>query len=277
MHELQVPLALAAGKGYNVRCAEFRNKRSFKYYYMGIDSVSEIVKQGANELNIDLPPEAGAAFKTYCDFLEEYGESVNLTAISGTENVARLHFLDSLALLKCTPFKNAKVIDIGSGGGFPGIPLKIAEPTIALTLLDSTRKKIDFINKLCSALPVEAVGIHMRAEAASHDESMREIYDIAVSRAVARLNILCELCLPLTRIGGTFIAMKSNDSDEEITEALSAIQVLGGEYRESLDYTIPNTDITHRAVLIQKVCATPERYPRRFAKIRKDPLYCSPD
>ena len=236
------------------------------------DSLIAIIEQGAKELNIDLPPEAGAAFRAYYDFLEKRGQVVNLTAISGAEEVARLHFLDSLALLGCAPFKDSKVIDIGSGAGFPGVPLKIAEPSIDLTLLDATGKRISFLSDLCAELDIDATCINARAEEAAHLPDMREQYNIVVSRAVARLNVLCELCLPLVRTGGMFIAMKSIDSADEVEEAQNAITVLGANLQGQTDYTLPVADITHRAVLISKATRTPEKYPRRFAKIQKLPL-----
>jgi len=236
------------------------------------DSLIAIIEQGAKELYIDLPPEAGAAFRAYYDFLEKRGQTVNLTAISGAGEVACLHFLDSLALIGCTSFKESRVIDIGSGAGFPGIPLKVAEPSIDLTLLDATGKRISFLSELCVELGLEAACVNARAEEAAHFPELREQYDIVVSRAVARLNILCELCLPFVRVGGTLIAMKSIDSDGEVKEAQNAIKLLGAELQENFDYTIPGTDITHRAVLISKIEATPEKYPRRFAKIQKASL-----
>jgi len=236
------------------------------------DAISAIIAQGAKELNIELPPGSEAAFRAYYDFLEKRGQDVNLTAISGAEEVAHLHFLDSLALVNYSEFKDKNVIDIGSGAGFPGVPLKIAEHTMNLTLLDATGKRINFLSELCSKLNIDANCIKARAEEAAHDPDMREQYDIAVSRAVARLNILCELCLPFVRVDGLFIAMKGVDSADELTEAQNAIKSLGAEMHKHYDYTIPGTDINHRAVLMRKTTKTPEELPRRFKKIQKSPL-----
>jgi len=236
------------------------------------DIVSTIIAQGAKELNIELPPDAEAAFRAYYDFLEKHGQNVNLTAITGAEEVARLHFLDSLALIGATSYINAKVIDIGSGAGFPGIPLKIAEPSIDLTLLDSTGKKVSFLTDLCAELGLEALCINARAEEAAHLPELREKYDIAVSRAVARLNVLCELCLPFVCVGGLFVAMKSIDSTDEVSEARTATEALGAKLQGHFDYTVPGTDIIHRAVIIRKIKETPDKYPRRFAKMQKMPL-----
>ena len=231
-----------------------------------------IIAFGAMKLNIVLPPKAEAAFRAYYEFLEQQGKNLNLTAISGTEEVARLHFLDSIALLNAESFKNKSVIDVGSGAGFPGVPIKIAEPTINLTLLDATGKKVAFLKELCEKLDIEATLINTRAEEAAHESDKREAYDIAVSRAVAGLSVLCELCLPFVRVGGMFITMKSTDSGDEIEEAKNAITTLGAQIHENYDYKIPDTDITHRAILIQKTTNTPDTYPRRFAKIQKRPL-----
>ena len=236
------------------------------------DAIFAIISQGAKDLNIELPPGTEAAFRTYYDFLERRGQIVNLTAISGDREVARLHFLDSLALLNTATFRDAKVIDIGSGAGLPGVPLKIAEPSIDLTLLDSTGKRVTFLSELCDEIGIKASCIKARAEVAAHDPEMREQYDIAVSRAVARLNILCELCLPYIQIGGLLLAMKTVDSTDEVEEAQGALILLGAEVQGHFDYEIPGTGITHRAILIHKISKTPDKYPRRFARIQNSPL-----
>ena len=236
------------------------------------DIISTIIAQGAEKLNIELPPDAEAAFRAYYDFLKKHGQAVNLTAITGAGEVACLHFLDSLALLNVVKFKDTKVIDVGSGAGFPGVPLKIAEPSIDLTLLDSTGKRIAFLSELCEELGLKAEYLKARAEDAAYFPDYREKYDVVVSRAVARLNILCELCLPFVCVGGLFIAMKGVDSEDEITETKNALKTLGGEWQKNYDYKIPDTDITHRAVLIRKIRSTTEKYPRRFARIKKSPL-----
>jgi len=240
--------------------------------YTMSDEMFTIIAQGAKDLNIDLPPGAGAAFRAYYDFLKKRGQNVNLTALSGAEEVARLHFLDSLALLKAADFKNASVIDIGSGAGFPGVPLKITEPSINLTLLDATGKRIMFLEELRKKLCIDITCVKARAEEATRLTEFRERYDIVVSRAVAKLNILCELCLPFVRIGGLFIAMKGIGSADEFEEAQNAIETLGAKSENFFDYTIQGTDITHRAVLIKKTGKTPEKYPRRFARIQKAAL-----
>ena len=234
--------------------------------------VKKIIERGAVEMGLTLPAEATALFEAYYRMLEKRGEKVNLTAIAGAEDVARLHFLDSLALLKATSFQNARVIDIGSGAGFPGVPLKLAELSAELTLLDATGKRVAFLSDLCAELDIGVVCIHARAEERAHDPDMREMFDVAVSRAVARLHALCELCLPYVRIGGVFLAMKGTDSAEEMKEAGASIQAMGAELEDTIDYKIPETEIMHRIIVIRKTAVTPMQYPRRFAKIQKSPL-----
>jgi len=227
----------------------------------------------AKEYELELPETAAPAFRRYYDFLEEKNKVMNLTAISGPEQVYTLHFLDCLALTQGRSFAGKSVIDIGSGAGFPGVPLKIAVPDMQLTLLDALQKRIVFLSELCESISLTGVScLHARAEEAAFDGQLRESYDFAVSRAVARLNVLCELCMPFVKIGGTFLAMKATDSDEEIREAARAIELLGGAPAEVTDYRVAGTDITHRIVAIHKIRETPSGYPRRFAKINKSPL-----
>ncbi len=210
---------------------------------------------------------------TLCRFGEallERNKVMNLTAISEPEQVARLHFLDSIALLSATDFRRKTVVDVGCGAGFPGVPLKIAEPTMELCLLDSLKKRMDWLEETLPVLGIPAEFVCARAEefAPGH----RAVFDIAVSRAVAKLNILSELCLPLVKTGGCFIAMKSRNSDLELSEAARAVSVLGGKISKIMDYPVPGTDAVHRAVVIEKINATPKQYPRRFAKIKQSPL-----
>ena len=214
-----------------------------------------------------------AQLDTFCAFgsaLVEKNQVMNLTAITEPEQVARLHFLDCIALLGAANFYGKSVIDVGCGAGFPGVPLKIAEPSIDLTLLDSLKKRMDWLESTLPEFGIEAQCVAARAE--EYALAHREQYDIAVSRAVARLTMLAELCLPLVRVGGHFVAMKSADSDEELSQAARAIATLGGKVTRIWDYPVPGTDAVHRAVVITKVKATPKPYPRRFAKIKQQPL-----
>ena len=212
------------------------------------------------------------AFQTYYDLLTEKNKVMDLTAISGEKDVCTLHFLDSLALLTVEDMHDCNVIDIGSGAGFPGFPLTIARPSVRLTALDAQRKRVDFLTELARALGRPDIRcIHARAEEAALTE-LRESFDYALSRAVARLSMLCELCMPFVRPGGAFIAMKSVDTEEEINQAKTAVKTLGGRIETVADYTIPETDVVHRAVVIRKIGPTPKGYPRRFAKIKSNPL-----
>lgn len=203
--------------------------------------------------------------------LLEKNQVMNLTAITEPREVATLHLLDSLALAAQADLAGKKIIDVGTGAGFPGMPLAIALPQVDMTLLDSLNKRVDFLREVCAALELQGITcVHARAEefAAAH----RESYDFAVSRAVAALPVLCELCLPLVKEGGAFLAMKSSHSQEETDQAAKAIALLGGKLEAVTDYSIPTTDVTHRLLTIRKVSPTPKKYPRRFAQIKKQPL-----
>ena len=196
---------------------------------------------------------------------------MNLTAITGERDVATLHLLDCAALLAQADMRDKAVIDVGTGAGFPGMVLAILEPSARFTLLDSLGKRVDFLREVCEQLGLKNVTcVHARAEefAAGH----RERFDIATSRAVAQLNVLSELTLPLVKVGGLFAAMKSTSTDEEIAAARSAIAQLGGQLAGCTDYPVPETDVVHRIVRIEKVRPTPKQFPRAFARIKKAPL-----
>lgn len=233
--------------------------------------MENILRSGLEELGISAPEAAFARFRTYYERLTEVGSVMNLTAIEGEGPVARLHFLDSAALLNYADFSGARVVDVGTGAGFPGLPLAILRPDADFTLLDSQQKRIDFIAETAALLGLENTHCEaMRAEEAPAE--YREGFDIAVSRAVARLNVLCELCLPFVRVGGSFISMKAADCAEEVAEAAKAIETLGGSAPEIRTYTIPGTDVVRAAVIIKKTAPTPAKYPRRWARISKQPL-----
>ena len=233
--------------------------------------MDKILNEGFASLGITPDAKAVERLKTYFEYLEERNRVMNLTAISGTEDVARLHFLDCAALLKVCDFEDKKVIDVGTGAGFTGMVLKAVQPGMDITLLDSLNKRIDFLSEVCNKLALDGVQcVHARAE--EIPEERRAAYDIAVSRAVARLGTLCELCLPYLRVGGVFIAMKGPDCDTEVEEAKSAMHLLGAQLKDIVRYTIPGTDITHAAVVIEKIKPTHPKYPRKWSQIKKQPL-----
>lgn len=227
----------------------------------------DTLTRGLPELGVDL--KHMEALEEFSRLLVEKNKVMNLTGITEPREIATLHLLDSLALLPIAPLSGKRIVDVGTGAGFPGVPLKIALPESHVTLLDSLNKRIDFLKESCDALGLENVDcVHARAEEFGH----REEYDYAVSRAVAALPMLCELCLPLVKVGGEFLAMKSSHTEDEINEAKRAIALLGGRIKEVIDYTIPTTDIVHRVVRIEKLAPTEKKYPRRFAQIKKQPL-----
>ncbi len=232
--------------------------------------MKQALLDGLPALNLTLTPRQTDTLCAFGAALLEKNQVMNLTAITEPQAVARMHFLDCLALLGLEDFSGKAVIDVGCGAGFPGVPLKIAEPSIRLTLLDSLKKRIDWLSEILPGLGVEAQCVAARAEEYAADH--RERYDLAVSRAVARLNILAELCLPLVAVGGAFLAMKSTGSDEELSQAAHGISLLGGRVERICDYAVPGTDAMHRAVVIRKVRPTPGPYPRRFSRIKQSPL-----
>ena len=231
--------------------------------------MEQLLHNGLTEMG--LPTGGIPALIRYGELLVEKNKVMNLTAITEPHDVATLHFLDSVAMLTLADLKGKKMADIGTGAGFPGMPLRIVEPSLRLTLLDSLNKRIDVLKEVCADLGLNDVEcIHGRAEefAANH----REDYDIVTSRAVANLQMLSELCLPLVKVGGYFLSMKAVDSEEEVNAAKNAIKTLGGQIEKVVDYAIPGTDVQHRLIFIKKIKETPKKYPRAFAKIKKNPL-----
>ena len=226
----------------------------------------------AKTMGIKITPAQAEQFQKYLELLLEWNEKINLTAITDPEEVAEKHFLDSLTFLTCCKIKEgAKVLDVGTGAGFPGIPLKILRPDIKLTLLDGLNKRLVFLGEVCSVLGIEAERIHKRAEEAGLDKKMRESYDVVTARAVAPLNILCEYCLPLVKMKGFFIAMKGPGAVDEVKEAEHALDVLGGTDRKIFSLSLPTAG-ERNIIAVQKKAFTPREYPRHGGTITKHPL-----
>lgn len=233
-----------------------------------------ILLSGAEKMGIVLSKEMQEQFEAYYDYLIEQNQVMNLTAITEYEEVLCKHFLDSLFLAASVKdWSGKKLLDLGTGAGFPGIPLKIAFPETEVVLMDSLNKRISFLNRLIGLLGLKNVtAVHARAEEAARREAYREEFDYCVSRAVARLASLSEFCLPFVRSGGMFISYKAGDCGEECREAENAIKLLGGRLIRTEQGCLPDTEIVRALVLIQKTGKTPEKYPRGQGKPLKQPL-----
>lgn len=240
--------------------------------------MEQIISAGLDELGLTgrVPADAPAKLAQFGQLLLEKNQVMNLTAIREPEDVARLHMLDCAALLKFCDFQGKSLIDVGTGAGFPGMVLKILVPSLEVTLLDSLNKRLDWLLETSGALsagPYSGVRtVHARAEEQALVKGFRDSFDFAAARAVADLRLLCELCLPYVKVGGTFLAMKSTGSDRELEEAAHAIKLLGGRVSGVRDYDIPGAEVTHRLIFIEKLAPTLKGYPRRWAKMQKEPL-----
>lgn len=236
--------------------------------------MKDILTQGLAQLDITPPPEAIDRLCRYAQLLVEQNKVMNLTAITDPEGIARLHFLDSAALLPlCGGAAGKSLIDVGTGAGFPGLVLKILCPELKLTLLDSLGKRVNWLSQVARELDLKDVTcLHARAEEQALVKGYRDSFDLVTARAVADLRLLSELCLPYAKVGGTFLSMKSVDSGEELDRAAHAIKLLGGRLENITDCPIPGCDVIHRVVAIRKMAPTLKGYPRRWAKIQKEPL-----
>lgn len=231
----------------------------------------EIMNQSAAALGLPFDRNQYDQFIKYKDLLKEWNEKMNLTAITEDEEIISKHFIDSIQAFKFPELKNARtVIDVGTGAGFPGLPIKIMQPDIKLTLLDSLNKRLNFLKAVTNELEIPDVEfIHSRAEDGSRNSSLRDSFDVSVSRAVANLTLLSELCLPYVKVGGYFIALKGPAVEDEIEEARYAIRVLGGKIHEIIEVHVEGTDLKHNLVVIQKMKSTPQMYPRSSSAIKK--------
>ncbi len=235
---------------------------------------AEILKDGFSKLNLSYDNTKNEKFEKYKNLLKEWNQRINITAISDDEEIYIKHFLDSVIILdKNMEVEKKSIIDVGTGGGFPGVPLKISNNNYEVTLLDSLRKRIDFLSIVIRELDLKDMHlIHGRAEDFGQDKNYREKYDICVSRAVAQLNVLSELCIPFVKVGGYFAAYKSENIAEEIKNSKSAIAKLGGKITEVKEIKLPGSNIIRKIVIIEKVKSTDKIYPRKAGKPSKDPL-----
>lgn len=231
-------------------------------------------KKGLIDLGISLSEEQLAQFLKYYELLIEKNRVMNLTAITDFQEVVQKHFLDSLSLVKVLEKKPVgRILDMGTGAGFPGIPIKIAFPDCSMTLVDSVNKKIGFIQGVVQELDLHNVeAIHGRVEDLGHDVSHREQYDLVVSRAVAFLPALAEYCLPFVKVGGVFLSYKSIKVDEEIPAGKKAIQVLGGRLEKDVRFQLPGTEMERAFLFIEKEKPCPKKYPRKAGTPTKTPI-----
>ncbi len=227
------------------------------------------LQSGLCRLGVELPDETVDRLVSFGEAVLEKNRVMNLTAITDPDQAAELHLLDSLTLLKVLPLAGKSLLDVGTGAGFPGVPLKLAVPSLRLTLLDSLQKRMRWLeDEALPALDLEARFLSGRAE--EFAAQYRERFDVVTSRAVARLNLLCELCLPYVHEGGYFLAMKGAQAGEELTEAAKAIRTLGGSFERTETFEIGGA--AHTVVVIRKTAHTPPQYPRAWSRIKQKPL-----
>lgn len=234
----------------------------------------DILNIAANDIGLTFDKTKYDQFIKYKDLLKEWNEKVNLTAITEDEQIIKKHFIDSMKIFKFAPLKQAnKIIDIGTGGGFPGIPMRILRPEVEMVLLDSLKKRINVLQDILTNIGIKNVDtIHGRAEEFAQSLPYREKFDAVVSRAVANLTVLSELCIPYVKVGGYFVALKGPSVNDEVKEAKKAISLLGGKLEDIIEIEIEDSDLNHNLVIIKKVKNTPKQYPRKAGSITKNPL-----
>lgn len=235
--------------------------------------IKNLLQNYIKDYKITLTENQYEQFQKYFELLAEWNEKMNLTAITDESGVALKHFADSLSLLNFVDIpQNSSLADVGTGAGFPGVVLKIARPDIKLTLIDSLNKRLVFLGEVCAQLGIKAELIHSRAEDGAKDEKLRESFDFAVSRAVARMNVLSEYCLPYVKVGGAFCAMKGAQANEEFKESLNAINTLGGKLEKKYFFELPENGGERAIAVVRKVKNTPQKYPRQSGKIKAKAL-----
>lgn len=235
----------------------------------------EKFKNGLQQLHIELSEKQMEQFLQYYEMLIEKNKVMNLTAITEFDEVVEKHFLDSVSLTKQMDLHQPlKVLDLGTGAGFPGIPLKIVFPELEITLMDSLNKRVLFLQDVISSLQLQNIeAIHGRAEEAARNKKYREGFDLCVSRAVANISTLSEYCLPFVKIGGSFISYKSSTIEDELEDGKKGIVILGGKVKDVYKFTLPDSELQRSFVVIQKEKKTPKAYPRKAGTPSKDPLH----
>lgn len=234
----------------------------------------DILNQACKDIKVDFNEVKYTQFITYKDLIKEWNKKINLTAIDEDQEIIKKHFIDSIKVFKCDHVKNAnKILDVGTGGGFPGIPMKIVNPKAEMVLLDSLNKRIKFLHEVIKELKLENMdAIHGRAEDFAKQKEYREKFDVVVSRAVANMTALSEFCIPYVKPGGYFVAMKGPSIEEELIDAKKAISILGGKIEKVENVNIEGSDLNHNLVIIKKIKNTPSKYPRKAGMVTKSPL-----
>ncbi len=232
-----------------------------------------LIEASCRSVNLEFDEEKYSQFVEYKKLIQEWNEKINLTAITDDEGVMKKHFIDSIKVFNFEGLRDAQsVIDIGTGAGLPGIPMKIVRPNMKVVLLDSLMKRVNFLNEVIAKLGLDDIkAIHGRAEDYGKAE-YRECFDVAVSRAVANMTLLTELCMPFVKVGGYFVAMKGPGADAEIADAKAAIAMLGGKLEQVIEVEIEESDLKHNLVIVKKVKPTPQQFPRKPGVAAKKPL-----
>lgn len=234
----------------------------------------DLMKEACDRVSIEFNEDKYNKFMKYMALLQEWNEKVNLTAITEDEEVVQKHFIDCINAFSVEEFKNAQtIIDVGTGAGFPGVPIAIMRDDVEVTLLDALNKRINFLNLVVSELGLKNVTtIHSRAEEGSRKEEHREAYDVATSRAVANMSMLSEFCMPYVKIDGYFIPLKGPSIEEEMEKGKNAVKILGGEIKEVREVKVEGTDLKHNLVVVRKIKSCGKKYPRNMGNIKKNPL-----
>lgn len=234
----------------------------------------DLMNRACKDVGLELTEDKFNKFMIYKELIQEWNKQVNLTAITEDEAIIKKHFIDCIKAFKLDEFKNAKsIIDVGTGAGFPGIPLAIMNEDTNVTLLDSLNKRINFLNVVVNKLGLKNVTtIHSRAEDGARNNILREKFDIATSRAVANMSVLTELCIPYVKVGGNFIALKGPSIESELDNSFNAIKILGAKLIDVIEVEVEDTDLKHNLVLVKKIKSTPNSYPRKAGTINKKPI-----